>query len=162
MSIGEEILRLRDCKQKIKNAVNEKGGNLTDEKLSDYCSALDSISGIYFKEFSHVTEVGRDNYPNETWSLSISTGLNKISELHVIIGCDFLVNGIHYPGWSHIKYTGTGYYDKQEIHRSISANNGTLSSSLISMENGSCVISFSLSATAATTSQAAKILILAV
>ena len=44
MSIQSEITRLNEAKENIKTAINSKGGTLTDESISLYADAINSLS----------------------------------------------------------------------------------------------------------------------
>jgi hypothetical protein len=44
MSIASELERIRTAKQAIKDAVNAKGGTLTDELIDKYAEAITELS----------------------------------------------------------------------------------------------------------------------
>lgn len=164
--IVEDILRLRNCKSAIKSAINEIGGKLTDERISNYYKAFYglSLSQIYVQEASYKTSEPIDNSISDTWTETFSTGLKSISQLHVFATC------VCYTGFSpmptlpifiYTKYTSTS----QEVIDRNQRTNVSLDAKLKNMENGECSIEFSfgLNAYDATArSQTINILIIAI
>lgn len=51
MSIASEVERIKSAKTAIKNAVNSKGGNLTDEQLDQYASAITALPSSSSMDF---------------------------------------------------------------------------------------------------------------